>query len=213
MSTASNRQYHSSRLALPNRITTHPDDFGDVLDAPGRDAREARLDHGLLDRGLAPAVALDYRGREAHALELRLRMATSPELVVGLRPWWPARYASLSAALAQRSAPARPPAPSPGRPFGASSTVFLASPHRSAFGDPSLKDAMGPGTALLRYASCLDSSSHSGAGRALLPIWTISRRQSAQEIARCRGGLSPSAGARSRTVGASYPRDQDTPTC
>lgn len=34
----------------------------------------------------------------------------------------------------------------------------------------------------LQYASCLDSSDHAGAGRAVLPVWTLFCRQSAQEI-------------------------------
>src|SRR5699024_4180346 len=38
--------------------------------------------------------------------------------------------------------------------------------------------------ALLQYASCLDNSNHTGAGRALLPIWTLSCCQSAQKIVR-----------------------------
>lgn len=45
-------------------------DLGDVLDPPGRDPGEVHLDHRLLDAGLAPAVALDGRRREARALEL-----------------------------------------------------------------------------------------------------------------------------------------------
>ena len=47
-----------------------PEDLGDVLDPPGRDPGEVHLDHRLLDAGLAPAVALDDRRREARALEL-----------------------------------------------------------------------------------------------------------------------------------------------
>ena len=47
-----------------------PGDLGDVLDPPGRDPGEVHLDHRLLDAGLAPAVALDGRRREARALEL-----------------------------------------------------------------------------------------------------------------------------------------------
>ncbi len=47
-----------------------PQDLAHVLDAPRRDAREVHLDHRLLDAGLPPAVALDDRRGEAHALEL-----------------------------------------------------------------------------------------------------------------------------------------------
>ena len=47
-----------------------PQDLGDVLDPARRDAREVHLDHRLLDRGLAAAVALDDGRREPHALEL-----------------------------------------------------------------------------------------------------------------------------------------------
>ena len=47
-----------------------PEDPGDVLDPPGRDPGEVHPDHRLLDAGLAPAVALDGRRREARALEL-----------------------------------------------------------------------------------------------------------------------------------------------
>lgn len=59
----------------------HPEDLGYALDPPGRDPGEVHLDHGLLDGGLPPAVALDDRRREARPLELGLRMMTSPELV------------------------------------------------------------------------------------------------------------------------------------
>ena len=48
-----------------------PEEFGDVLDSPGRDAREVHLDDGLLDRGLAPAVALDDGRLEGCAAQLR----------------------------------------------------------------------------------------------------------------------------------------------
>lgn len=47
-----------------------PEDLADVLDAPRRHAGQVHLDDGLLDRGLAPLVALDDRRGEAHALEL-----------------------------------------------------------------------------------------------------------------------------------------------
>ena len=47
-----------------------PEDLGDVLDAPGRDAGEVHLYHGLLDAGLPAPVTLDDRRREAHPLEL-----------------------------------------------------------------------------------------------------------------------------------------------
>lgn len=45
--------------------TGPPEELGDVLDPPGRDAHEVQLDNGLLDRGLAPTVALgpDELGR------------------------------------------------------------------------------------------------------------------------------------------------------
>lgn len=39
---------------------------------------------------------------------------------------------------------------------------------------------MGPGMSLLQYASCLDNSNHNGAGRSLLPVWTLFRCQSTQ---------------------------------
>ena len=48
-----------------------PEDLGYVLDPPGGDAGQVHLDHGLLDGGLAPLVALDDRRCEPHALELR----------------------------------------------------------------------------------------------------------------------------------------------
>ena len=47
-----------------------PQDLADVLDAPRRHAGQVHLDDGLLDRRLAPFVALDDRRGEAHALEL-----------------------------------------------------------------------------------------------------------------------------------------------
>ena len=48
-----------------------PQEFGDVLDPPGGDAREVHLDDGLLDRSLAPAVALDNGRLEGRAAQLR----------------------------------------------------------------------------------------------------------------------------------------------
>lgn len=48
-----------------------PQDLADVLDAPCGDAGQVHLDDGLLHAGLAPLVALDDGGGEAHALELR----------------------------------------------------------------------------------------------------------------------------------------------
>ena len=45
-------------------------DFAQVLNAPGRDAREVHLDYLLLNRDLAPAVAFDARRGEPYALEL-----------------------------------------------------------------------------------------------------------------------------------------------
>ena len=48
-----------------------PQELGDVLDPPGRDARQVHLDDGLLDRGLAPAVALDDGRLEGRPAELR----------------------------------------------------------------------------------------------------------------------------------------------
>ena len=47
-----------------------PQGLADVLDAPCGDAGQVYLDDGLLHAGLAPLVALDDRGGEAHALEL-----------------------------------------------------------------------------------------------------------------------------------------------
>ena len=47
-----------------------PEGLGRVLDPPGGDAREAHLDDGLLDRRLAPAVALDDGGLEGGSPEL-----------------------------------------------------------------------------------------------------------------------------------------------
>ena len=47
-----------------------PQDLADVLDAPRRHAGQVHLDDGLLDRRLAPFVALNDRRGEAHALEL-----------------------------------------------------------------------------------------------------------------------------------------------
>lgn len=47
-----------------------PQDFGHVLDTPGRDAGQARFDDCLLDAGLAPAVALDHGGLEGRAAQL-----------------------------------------------------------------------------------------------------------------------------------------------
>lgn len=48
-----------------------PQELGDVLDPPGGDARQVHLDDGLLDRGLAPAVALDDGRLEGRPAELR----------------------------------------------------------------------------------------------------------------------------------------------
>lgn len=48
-----------------------PQELGDVLDQQGRDARQVHLDDGLLDRGLAPAVALDDGRLEGRLAELR----------------------------------------------------------------------------------------------------------------------------------------------
>ena len=47
-----------------------PQDLADVLDAARGHPGQAHLDDGLLDAGLAPFVALDDGGGEAHALEL-----------------------------------------------------------------------------------------------------------------------------------------------
>ncbi|MBM6784572.1 IS3 family transposase [Enorma massiliensis] len=55
---------------------------------------------------------------------------------------------------------------------------------RSDLRDSSSSVTMGSGMAFLQYASCLDNSNHTGADRALLPIWTLFRCQSAQEIVR-----------------------------
>lgn len=68
-----------------------PENLARVLNPPGRDAREVHLNHGLLDGGLPALVALDDRRCEPHALELGLRRVTSPDDVVRLRSWWPAR--------------------------------------------------------------------------------------------------------------------------
>lgn len=48
----------SLRLETAPEDTGPPEELGDVLDPPGRDAHEVQLDNGLLDRGLAPTVAL-----------------------------------------------------------------------------------------------------------------------------------------------------------
>ena len=48
-----------------------PEELGDALGPPGGDARQAHLDDGLLDRGLAPAVALDDGRPEGRAAEFR----------------------------------------------------------------------------------------------------------------------------------------------
>ena len=47
-----------------------PQDFADVLDAARGHPGQVHLDDGLLHAGLAPLVALDDGGGEAHALEL-----------------------------------------------------------------------------------------------------------------------------------------------
>lgn len=47
-----------------------PQGLADVLDAPRGHAGQIHLDYGFLDAGLAPFVALDDGGREAHSLEL-----------------------------------------------------------------------------------------------------------------------------------------------
>lgn len=52
-------------------VAPPPEELGDVLDPPGGDARETHLDDGLLDRGLAPAVALDDGRPEGRAAEFR----------------------------------------------------------------------------------------------------------------------------------------------
>lgn len=62
-----------------------PEDLAHVLDAPGGDPRQAHLDHGLLDARLPAPVALDDRRGEPHALELGMRIATSPDVVASLR--------------------------------------------------------------------------------------------------------------------------------
>ena len=67
-----------------------------------------------------------------------------------------------------------------------SSTVLLTSSPRSALRDSSFKDTMRSGMVYLQHVSCLDNSNHTGAGRALLSIWTLFRCQSAQEIVRYR---------------------------
>ena len=55
----------SLRLETVPEDTGPPEELGDVLDPPSRDAHEGQLDNGLLDRGLAPTVALgpDELGR------------------------------------------------------------------------------------------------------------------------------------------------------
>ena len=55
---------------MPAETPAPPQDLADVLDAPCGDAGQVHLDDGLLDRGLAPFVALDDGGGEAHPLEL-----------------------------------------------------------------------------------------------------------------------------------------------
>lgn len=45
---------------------------------------------------------------------------------------------------------------------------------------------MGLGMASLQYASCLDNSNHTEAGRAHPSVWTLFRCQSAQDIVRYR---------------------------
>lgn len=56
---------------MPEDAGAPPEEFGDVLDSPGRDAHEAHLDDGLLDRSLAPAIALDNGRLEGRAAQLR----------------------------------------------------------------------------------------------------------------------------------------------
>lgn len=62
-----------------------PQDLARVLDAPGGDARQVHLDHDFLDAHLAPAAALDDYSGDSHALELGLRIVTSPDIVTNLR--------------------------------------------------------------------------------------------------------------------------------
>ena len=56
---------------MPADTLAPSEDLVDVLDATRGDAGQVHLDNGLLDRRLAPFVALDDRRGEAHALELR----------------------------------------------------------------------------------------------------------------------------------------------
>lgn len=55
----------SLRLETVPEDTGLPEKLGDVLDPPDRDAHEVQLNDGLLNRGLAPTVALgpDELGR------------------------------------------------------------------------------------------------------------------------------------------------------
>ena len=55
---------------MPAETPAPPQDLADVLDAARGHPGEVHLDYGLLDACLAPFVALDDRGGEAHALEL-----------------------------------------------------------------------------------------------------------------------------------------------
>ena len=61
----------SRRFRRPNRPET-----------PRRHAGQVHLDDGLLDRGLAPFVALDDGGGEPHPLSLSILSVTRPDVVV-----------------------------------------------------------------------------------------------------------------------------------
>lgn len=73
-------------------------------------------------------------------------------------------------------------------------------------------DGFGHGN--LRYASCLDNSNHTEAGRALPSIWTLFRCQSAQKIVRYPryASASASASSRSREAPGQMPDDVATPS-
>lgn len=112
---------------MPEDAGAPPEEFGDVLDSPGRDAHEAHLDDGLLDRSLAPAIALDNGRLEGRAAQLR-----NVELDLS----WPGDELSRVVAAAV-CLPARRPLVARSAP-----TSSDASSSSSASSDPSSTDAM-----------------------------------------------------------------------
>ena len=90
----------------PRRDPRAPQGLGDVLHPPDRDTGQIHLHQGLLDRGLAPAVALDDRRLERLPAQLGhlQRNLASPRLQLPLVAPRPRVLASLRALVAFRLA-------------------------------------------------------------------------------------------------------------